>query len=175
MPVLLRLKSVALLSCRNIRFSLLLGGQDLNYGLNSFEEGLEVAFRNMNSSNREWIPLKFYTANNSRNNAISVGNIDSDSGQLQVNIRGFDVPYVIGLNDATRAHEANLTICGSEVAQRGETFNHIQFRWLQTVQQGKGPDRDRILLDNVTITSSVYSTKLHKVLVDDFDNQTRIK
>ena len=120
----------------------------------------------------------FYSSNPSNiNNAIKVGEILREINTSgQVNIRGYDVPYVIGSNDATRALEANLSICGREIAQDNGVFNHIQFRWLQTVQQGSKPNRDRVLLDNVTITSSRYSTQLHNIiLMDDFDNQMTIK
>ena len=89
----------------------------------------------------------------------------------QVNIRGYNVPYVIGSNDAAQALVANLSICGQEIAQSNGLFNHIQFRWLQTVRQRSDPNLDRILLDNVTVvTSSSY-----EVLTDDFDHQTTIK
>ena len=108
-----------------------------------------------------------------RNDAIKVGEVNTSSGQ--VNIRGYDVPYVIGSNDAIQALEANLSICDSEIAQGSGMFNHIQFWWLQTVSQQSQPNRDRVLLDNITITSSSYSTQLHEVLMDDFDSQTNIK
>ena len=168
------------MSCRNIRFSLLLGGDNANYDLNSFDEGAEFSFRKINDSNREWIPLMFFSSvdpviDNStfRNNAIRVGEVDRhDTVSGHVNIRGYDVPYVIGSNDGIQALEANLSICGSEISsQNGEIFNHIQFRWLQTVQQASQPNRDTIFLDNVTITSSLCST----LLMDDFDYQTTIK
>lgn len=164
------------MSCRNIRFSLLLGGDNANYDLNSFDEGAEFSFRKINDSNREWIPLMFFSSVDpkDRNNAIRVGEIhglDTVSNQV-VNIRGYDVPYVIGSNDGIQALEANLSICGSEISsQNGEIFNHIQFRWLQTVQQASQPNRDAIFLDNVTITSSLCSM----LLMDDFDHQTTIK
>ena len=164
---------VFVLSCRNIRFSLLFGGRN---NLNSFDEGAEFSFRKINDSNGEWIPLMFFSSVDpkDRNNAIMVGQIhglDTVSSQV-VNIRGYDVPYVIGSNDGIQALEANLSICGSEISsQNGEIFTHIQFRWLQTVQQASQPNRDTIFLDNITITSSLCST----LLMDDFDYQTTIK
>ena len=108
-----------------------------------------------------------------RNNAIMVGEVNRrDTVSGHVKIRGYDVPYVIGSNDGIQALEANLSICGGEIsAQNREIFNHIQFRWLQTVRQESQPNRDTISLDNVTITSSLCST----LLMDDFDYQTTIK
>ena len=97
-------------------------------------------------------------------NLIKVGKINTAS--QEVNIRGYDVTYVID-SDITNA----LSICGSEIAQSNGLFNHVQFRWLQTVVQTANPNRDVVYLDSVTISSQQY----YEIFADDFDDQTAIK
>ena len=104
-----------------------------------------------------------------RNNAIEVGKVDTATGQ--VNIRGYNVPYDISsVNDASESLEASLSICGVEIAQ---SCGFLQFRWLQTVTQTGDPNRDRVLLDDIAISS--YFIQKYEILVDDFDNQTMLK
>ena len=106
--------------CREVRFDLQLGGPNGQLGLNSFDEGMEFAFRNLNGS-REWIPLMFYSSTNkrSRNNNM-VGDRVSD----KLIIRGYNVSYI---NIDTSPHTQLLKICGNDIAQDPEytTYAHI--------------------------------------------------
>jgi hypothetical protein len=158
--------------CRTVRFSLRLGGtQNTGNTLNSFDEGVELSFRNLNSSSREWIPLMFFTsiARDNRDQRINIGDTSAD----RVQIRGYSVLYNSTIaNDASRSLDVNQSICGSEIVQNG-IFNHIQFRWLQTVTQTADPNRDRILLDDIEICS--YSIKKYQIFMDDFNNRTTLE
>jgi hypothetical protein len=153
--------------CREVRFLLRLGGTGEGNPLNSFDEGVEFSFRNLNSSSREWIPLMFFTSRNpnDRGEGIHIG--DASSGRVQ--IRGYSVLYDSTItNDASRS--VNLNICDSEIVQSSGIFNYIQFRWLQTARQSADPNRDRILLDDIEICS--YLIKEYQIFMDDFNNQT---
>ena len=151
-------------------FDLQLGGPDGSLGLNSFDEGLEFAFRNLNGS-REWIPLMFYSSseptNNNRNTNIMVGDRVSD----KLIIRGYNVSY---MNTGTNCTTQLLKICGDEIAQNHSYFNWIQFRWLQTTVQARAQNRDRILLDNIQISVHLFQQQ-HMAFADEFDSQTNIK
>ena len=152
-----------------MKFDLQLGGLDDRLGLNSFDEGLEFAFRNLNGS-REWIPLMFYSSSDptdNRNTNIMVGDRVSD----KLKVRGYNVSY---MNTGTIRTTQLLKICGDEIAQNHRYFNWIQFRWLQTVKQEREPKRDRILLDNVQISAYLFQRQ-HVLFTDEFDNQTNIK
>ena len=155
---------------REVRFSLRLGGTGGNT-LDSFDEGVEFSFRNLNSSSREWMPLMFFTSRNNRDGLINIGDTTSSS---RVQIRGYSVLYNSTIaNDASRPLDVNLSICGSEVVQSNGTFNHIQFQWLQSTAQTADPNRDTALLDKVEICS--YSIKKHQIFMDDFNNQTTLE
>lgn len=151
---------------REVKFDLQLGGLDDNLGLNSFDEGVEFAFRNLNGS-REWIPLMFYSTRSNRNETIMVGDRVSD----KLKIRGYNVSYMnTGINHTTQL----LKICGNEIVQNHGYLNWIQFRWLQTTAQGRAQDRDRIILDNVQVSAYLQRHDI-VVFADKFDNQTNIK
>ncbi len=156
--------------CRTVRFSLRLGGPNTGNTLCSFDEGVELSLCNLNSSSREWIPLMFFTSRDDRDQRIDIG--DTSAGRVQ--IRGYDVLYDSTIaNDASRSLDVNLSICGSEIVQSNGSFNHIQFRWLQTVTQNPDPNRDRILLDDIEICS--YSIKKYQIFMDDFNNRTTLE
>ena len=156
---------------REVRFSLRLGGTNQGNALNLFDEGVEFSFRNLNSSRREWIPLMFFTFVNNRGGQINIGDTTSSS---RVQIRGYSVLYDSTIaNDASRPLNVNLSICGSEIVQSNGTFNHMQFRWLQTVTQIANPNRDRVLLDDVEIHS--YLIKKYRIFMDDFNDQTTLE
>ena len=156
---------------REVRFSLRLGGTNQGNALNLFDEGVEFSFRNLNSSRREWIPLMFFTFVNNRGGQINIGDTTSSS---RVQIRGYSVLYDSTIaNDASRPLNVTLSICGSEIVQSNGTFNHIQFRWLQTVTQIADPNRDRVLLDDVEIHS--YLIKKYRIFMDDFNDQTTLE
>ena len=110
----------------------------------------------------------FYSSTTKSNDLIKIGDINTTS--QRVNIRGYDVTYVIGSDVTISELKANLSICGSEIAQSKGLFNYIQFRWLQTVRQTGNTNRDIVFLDNITISS-----QQHEILFDDFDNQTSIE
>ena len=155
---------------REVRFSLRLGGTDAGNTLNSFDEGVEFSFRNLNSSRREWIPLMFFTSVDNRDARIYIGDISD----VRVQIRGYSVLYDSTIaNDAIRPLNVNLSICGSEIVQNNGIFNHIQFRWMQTAVHVANPNRDRVLLDNVEICS--YLIKKYQIFMDDFNNQTTLE
>lgn len=106
-----------------------------------------------------------------RDKEIDIG--EADTLEERVNIRGYNVPYVIITNNAS--HEAHIIICDDNFAwQSSGHFHHLQFRWLQTVTQSAHSNRDRVLLDNVSI-SVLTLTQRREILVDDFNNQTEIK
>ena len=153
-----------------MKFDLQLGGSGgPGLELDSFDEGLEFAFRNLNGS-REWIPLMFYSSSDptdNRNTNIMVGDRVSD----KLKVRGYNVSY---MNTGTNCTTQLLKICGDKIAQNHRYFNWIQFRWLQTVKQEREPKRDRILLDNVQISAYLFQRQ-HVLFTDEFDNQTNIK
>ena len=154
---------------REVRFSLQLGGTSGNT-LNSFDEGVEFSFRNLNSSRREWIPMMFFASVDNRDARIYIGDISD----VRVQIRGYSVLYDSTIaNDASRPLNVNLSICGSEIVQNNGIFNHIQFRWMQTATHAANPNRDRVLLDNVEICS--YLIKKYQIFMDDFNNQTTLE
>jgi hypothetical protein len=164
----------AFIVCREVRFSLLLGGTTtLNprASLSSFDEGVELSFRNLNSSSGEWIPLMFFTSvdPSDRGGGIYIGNVTSSD---RVQIRGYSVLYDSTIANDASISDVNLSICGSEIVQNN-LFNHIQFRWLQTVRQAAGPNSDIVLLDNIEICS--YSIKKNQILMDDFNDQTTLE
>ena len=137
---------------REVTFSLQLGGTVPGNTLNSFDEGVEFSFRNLNSSRREWIPLMFFTSRDpsDRDTRIYIGEISD--GRVQ--IRGYSVLYNSTIaNDASRPLDVTLSICGSEIVQSNGIFNHVQFRWLQTATHTADPNRDRVLLDDVEVHS----------------------
>ena len=113
----------------------------------------------MNTTHEEWIPLAFYTSESNINNRIS--GRSPDTVNKIVNIRGFNVSYVIWKRN--EIHTAQLRLCVDNIAA-------IKFRWLQTTVQAKVANRDRILLDDIEI-----STQRRIFLRDDFDNQTTTK
>ena len=55
-----------------VQFTLQLGGSEHGNPLNSFDEGVELAFQHING-NGEWIPLMFYTTKSMREDRIRVG------------------------------------------------------------------------------------------------------
>ena len=148
-----------------VRFTLKLGGTDDETKLNSFDEGVELAFQHINGSG-EWIPLMFYVTDVDRaqdDHGIFIGNITSRI----VSIRGYNVPYVISTNNQRCEHKVKVCI---DV----DNNEWIKLRWLQTVYQGRSANRDRVFLDNVQI-SSFLTQQQGVILCDDFDNQTAIK
>ena len=152
-----------------MQFTLKLGGPDANLELNSFDEGVEFSFQNLNGSG-EWIPLVFYsTRTNPRGMSNYVGDFLFD--ETLIKIRGYDVNYIILGKDTSV--EVELKVCGEEIERSDGLLNWVRFRWLQTVEQGRAQKRDRVLLDNIQI--SAHSTQQHMIFSDSFDNETSIK
>ena len=137
--------------------------------LESFDEGVEFGFRNLNSG-KEWIPLTFYSFRPpfQRDEDIEIGSesMSSDSNVI-VNIRGHNVSFF-----HVRDHNANLKLCGSEIMQNNAS---LSFRWLQTVVSNSAVNADPAYLDNVNIRLSVDSSEEHVLLRDDFNSGTMIK
>ena len=152
-----------------MQFTLKLGGPGGLLGLNTFDEGVEFSFQNLNGSG-EWIPLVFYsTRTNPRGNSNNFGDLLSEN--TLINIRGYNVNYTMLDNNASV--EVELNICGEEIGRSDGLLNWVRFRWLQTVEQARAQNRDRVLLDNIQI--SAHSTQQHMIFSDSFDNETSIK
>ena len=142
--------------------------------LNSFDEGVELAFQHINGS-REWIPLMFYVTSEDRaedRHGILVGNPISHSLRI-INIRGYNVSYVVSNHNQRCEHKVKVCIDVVDM-DRSASSNWIKFRWLQTVYQGRHRNRDRALLDNVQIRAFLIQQQ-GVILLDDFNDQTTIK
>lgn len=120
--------------------------------LDNFDEGLEVAFYNLNGR-REWIPIWFYSQHNHSTRSmqdISLGEI-TDSGYLI--LRGHHVNYTVA--DSDSLNTVNIQLCGSNVFsdEAREGLFNWQFRWQQTVAvDGENDtDGDIIHIDNIKI------------------------
>lgn len=143
-----------------MNFDLLVGYHN---NLDSFDEGVEFAFRlcNLNEC-RDWIPIRFYINNSTRNDLIYVGDKSSHN---EIMLRGYNVKY------ESDFHKVQLTLCSERIAQS----DFIQFRWLQTVRLNK-EGADGVNLDNVKIVfNSTLEHELVPLLEDDFNNQTAIE
>lgn len=136
-----------------------------NNRIDSFDEGVEFAFRNLNCG-REWIPLAFYTIFRSvsfRDDEIEVGDIVGDS----LNLRGYNTSFTLSSSTSVQ-----LKICDSEILQSDALLN---FRWLQTVVTPAFANNDVAELDNVKIM--LVNPQLHSsnLFTEDFNNQDAIK
>ena len=150
----------------DIRFG---NGSQLGSRLNSFDEGVEFGFQNLNHD-REWIPLAFYSFRNPtvRNEEIKIGPdlMLNDSVTL---IRGYNVSiYRVG---SVNEHRAELKLCGSEIMQNNVS---LSFRWLQTVESSSASESDIAYLDNVKISINNFPEKTI-VFSDLFNSQSTIK
>lgn len=146
--------------CRKVKF-------DLNFPSNrleSFDEGVEFAFRNLNMGT-EWIPLAFYSTYSIsiRNKIISVGEVVNDSF---FGLRGYNIIY---RTDSIQ-YSIELKICGKEIIENDAVLN---FRWLQTVQSTADANVDETFLDNVQINISF--PQHYVLLMDDFNGQENIR
>ena len=114
--------------------------------LDSFDEGLEVSFRQLNGN---WIPIGFYSEHNStnRNHEISLGDIND--GQLT--IRGYPVTFTVAESQSN--NEAIIRLCGENVfgPETEDELFQWRFRWLQTALKDDNDDTDVIHIDNITI------------------------
>ena len=134
--------------------------------LDSFDEGVEFGFRNLNHG-REWIPLTFYSFRRTpRDDDIKLGS-ELMPGDF-VNMRGHSVFY--SLVSGTVTHNAQLKLCGNEIMQNNASLN---FRWLQTVVISHAENADVAYLDNVII--SINSPREHGLFNDDFNSGIMIK
>ena len=137
-----------------------------NNRLDSFDEGVEFAFQNLNIG-KEWIPLVFYTSRtlSVRDEEISIAEIML--GDSNFNLRGYNVSF---LNIATTSHNIQLKICGRGVIQDGAV---LTFRWLQTIVGISSENLDETFLDNVQV--SINFPQHSVVFMDDFNGQESIK
>ena len=136
--------------------------------LDSFDEGLEVAFRNHRNGGGTWIPLWFFSARDPAvrsTHDISLGDI-TDSGLL--NLRGYPVNFTVAENESKS--EANIRICGPPVFDEDRLFNW-RFRWLQTAAGDdlNDTDGDVIQIYNISITM-VNGTDPVQLFQDDFSD-----
>ena len=147
-------------------------------GLNSFDEGVEFAFRV--SSMTDWVPLRFYTSVNpddkEPNIAVNETLINSEASVLQM--RGFNVSY--DLIDEN-VHNVNLKMCGGLIENNiFAESNCLEFRWLQTVQQMKSSaefnnNTDIAKLSNVAISLNSTGLQHQLLLLQDSFTELRIK
>ena len=150
----------------NIRFA---GRSRLGPSLNSFDEGVEFGFQNLNHD-KEWIPLAFYSFLNPtmRDEEIKIGPdlMLNDNVTL---IRGYNVSiYRVGSEHRRRAE---LKLCGSKIMQNNVS---LSFRWLQTVESSSASESDIAYLDNVKISINNFPEKTI-VFSDLFNSQSTIK
>ena len=134
--------------------------QEEKHKLNSFEEGVELAYRIHNTSSiTDWIPIGFYTSERRPNKHLSVGKYDNVTESIQ--IRGYSVPYNINYT-----HNVQLKICDGLIANSDWSNSCLQFRWLQTVRQKNEDHVDVATLDDVRI--SLRSSLQHDItLLED--------
>ena len=135
--------------------------------LESFDEGVEFGFRNLNHG-REWIPLAFYSfLANQREDDIKLGSELMSHNRTSgfINIRGCSVFYSI-----IRERRAQLKLCGSEIIRNNAS---LSFRWLQTIVANRASNADLTYLDNVMISTN--SPQEHVLFNDDFNSEIMIK
>ena len=143
------------------------GGGSRGPMLDSFDEGVEFGFRNLNRG-RRWIPLAFYSfcAPTRRDEHIKIGPELMLSDNITV-MRGYSVPiYRVG------THRAELKLCGSEIIQSNAS---LSFRWLQTVITTSTNNSDTVYLDNVAISINFPEGHNMTLLDDDFNDEMMIK
>ena len=144
---------------------LFVGGGVTRPRLESFDEGVEFGFQNLNHD-REWIPLAFYSFHtpNKRDEAIKLG---PASGTIAT-IRGYNVSF-----HHVGTHSAELKLCGSEITQNNAS---LSFRWLQTVETTSTANTDTVCLDDVKFSINLpedYNTTI--IFGDDFNSEKMIK
>lgn len=146
-----------------MNFSILFesGTQDERNKLNSFEEGVELAYRISNTTSvTGWIPIGFYTSEKEPKKNLSVGEY-YDNMTESIRIRGYSVPYNINYT-----HNVQLKMCDGLIANSDWSNSCLQFRWLQTVRQKNEDHVDVATLDDVRI--SLRSSLQHDVtLLED--------
>ena len=142
--------------------------------LNSFDEGVEFGFQNLNH-NREWIPLAFYSFHNPtrRNEEIKIGPDLMLNDRITL-IRGHNASiYLVG---GTIVHKAELKLCGSEIMQNNAS---LSFRWLQTVKSSSASNSDIAYLDDVKININNFPEEhngtLSIIFFDCFNSESMIE
>ena len=132
-----------------------------NIKINSFDEGVELAYRIHNMTNiTDWIPIGFYTSQNNTKNNLSIGK-HYDSVTKSIQIRGYNVPYSVNYT-----HNVQLKMCDGLIANNDWSNSCLQLRWLQTVRQKNEDYVDIATLDDVRI--SLRSSRQHDVtLLED--------
>ena len=149
--------------CREVAFTYIFRSLD------SFDEGVELSFRDGMNGGGRWIPLWFFSAHESTNKTSTVHDINlgdiTDDGLL--NLRGYTVNYTVSEKNI---NEANIKLCGPRVfnEQVDKGLFNWRFRWLQTVANSSINDKDEddvVYIYNVSIT--VNGTRV-PLLQDDF-------
>ena len=133
----------------------------------SADEGVELSMRNPNGNNI-WVPLRYYHDHWSgvRRNEIYLGPVaNTSTGELNINIRGYDVPIEIFTEN-----NLMIEICDSTYLKH----KTIQFRWLQTLRflmnRSRSVPVDVWSLDNIVI--EYINGSLHKTLLNEtFDSE----
>lgn len=146
-----------------VNFSIQLEKGDQEVELNSFEEGVEFAYRFHNKT--EWIPLGFYTSSVSKNE-LHIGEINKMSRTIQ--IRGYSVPYGVSYT-----HDVRLKMCAGMISSSDWANSCLQFRWLQTVRQKNKDMVDLVTLDNVSISLRYSQQQKVTLLEDKFTDQLK--
>ena len=155
-----------------MNFNIVFAGGSLGRWLNSFDEGVEFGFQNLNH-NREWIPLAFYSSLNPtvRNEDIKIGP-DLMLNDRVTLIQGYNASiYLVG---SVNVHRAELKLCGSEIIQNNAS---LSFRWLQTVESSNASNSDIAYLDNVKISINNFPEERERTRIfsDRFNSESMIK
>ena len=146
--------------------------------LDNFDEGLEVAFYNLNRG-REWIPIWFYSQYNHSVRSVQNISLGEIINSRYLALRGHNVRYTVAQNDSNSTQNiANIRLCGPNVfsVEAHAGFFNWQFRWQQTVavDDENDTDGDIIHINNVTIVV-VNKTNEQRLTIfeDDLQNDLR--
>ena len=144
--------------------------------LDNFDEGLEVAFCNLNGQ-REWIPIWFYSQYNLSVRSMQDISLGKNINSGYLTLRGYYVNYTVVKSDPNSTqNEANIRLCGSNVFSNEtheELFNW-QFRWQQSVAMDdeNDTDGDIIHIDNVKIAVVNETSDKRPIMLFEDDFQT---
>ena len=108
-------------------------------------EGIEVSLGNWDRDG-DWIPLAYHDHQLYTNNPT-------------FRIRDYDVPYY----NSTEVQSFKISVCGDDYLRDG-----LQIRWLQQVNFYTNFKRDKVTLDNVSISLVVNEISI-SLLEDGFD------
>ena len=137
----------SLILCSEVAFDLTFHFESNYDEIEDFSEGVELSVKRRNEN---WIPLIFFAPRiNITEPYINLSeNVDNDF----VNLRGYNVPYVI---QAESARNYNIFICRDKIFT-----GKLQFRWLQTTYQRNQSVRDVVVLENITVRAQNCSNNV---------------